>query len=269
MIRTSLVIAACAAMTLLAACGASSEEPRTLEAATAAAQEKTDRFASGDFAGEWELFSKQVRDRITRDEYVRYARACKSTGSKIDVVGVRMEGDHATVRLEVGDQTESRTMAYEDGQWRQAPSGTWHEQPIDKLIADCSETQSPTSVQPETPPVNDLPTKIVVDDDMAKFMDRAESQLEPCFNSALRCDGPISQTVGTLRQLLRALPSSAVNTQAATQNTIATLERHRGVCQDVPTNEKVERDCPVLIIKGLLLDISFARAQDLNESGSG
>src|SRR4051812_26355553 len=102
---------------LVTGCNSSSPsaQPKTLDAATAAAQEKYDRGSAGDFAGEWLLFSKQVRDRLSQADYIRYANACYAkNGSKVEVKGVRMEGtDKAIVRLELGATMDSRTMIYE------------------------------------------------------------------------------------------------------------------------------------------------------------
>jgi hypothetical protein len=43
-----------------------------LAAATAAEQEKMDRRAARDFAGEWLLFTKVLRDGISQDDFVHY-----------------------------------------------------------------------------------------------------------------------------------------------------------------------------------------------------
>ncbi|ORJ57773.1 hypothetical protein [Mycobacterium simiae] len=93
-----------------------------LVAATAAAQEKADRHASGDFAGEWLLYVRTVREGIAQQDFVRYSKACSSIGVKLKATGVRMEGlDHAIVRIEVLGVTRSSTWAYEEGAWHQLP----------------------------------------------------------------------------------------------------------------------------------------------------
>ncbi|OBG73493.1 hypothetical protein [Mycobacterium sp. E3305] len=96
---------------------------KDLAAATAAAQEKTDRHTSGDFAGEWLLYTKRLRDGIAQQDFVRYSEACSPTGLKLKAIGVRMDGaDHAIVRIEVlGAATKAFTWAYEDGAWYQVP----------------------------------------------------------------------------------------------------------------------------------------------------
>jgi hypothetical protein len=98
-------------------------QPQTLQAAIAAEQEKVDRHTSGDFAGEWLLYTKDLRDHITQESFVTYAEACASTGTKGTVSGGRMDGaDRAIVRTEAGGYTESSTMVYEDGGWYELPS---------------------------------------------------------------------------------------------------------------------------------------------------
>lgn len=52
------------------------EEPKTLEAATATAQELANRFTSGDYAGAWEMKSKQLRDNLSEADYVTYNNTC-------------------------------------------------------------------------------------------------------------------------------------------------------------------------------------------------
>jgi len=85
---------------------ACSDVPETLSAAVAAAQANADRFSSGDFAGVWERMSREVRDGITREDFVTFYETCKKTGQKIRVAGVRME---------VGGTDQSRVMLFENG----------------------------------------------------------------------------------------------------------------------------------------------------------
>lgn len=120
---------------LLAACGggddtasggdsssSSSEAPKTLEAATAAAQEYGDRVQSEDYAGTWDLMSKEYRVGVKRADWVAYNEACTFSGPEITATGVRMEGEDAVVRLEVAGQKATRTMVHESGAWHLAPS---------------------------------------------------------------------------------------------------------------------------------------------------
>jgi len=95
---------------------ASADVPETLSAAVAAAQANADRFSSGDFAGVWERMSREVRDGITREDFVTFYETCKKTGQKIRVAGVRLDaGDAALVRMEVGGTDQSRVMLFENG----------------------------------------------------------------------------------------------------------------------------------------------------------
>lgn len=118
-------------------------QAKTLEAATAAAQEDANRYSSGDIAGDWEMGSKQVHDGISKTDYVTLQETCKDTGVPITVTGVRMEGpDTAIVRQEIkilGGFTQSLTMVYEEGQWVWTPSDKLTKElgkPIDQIIAD-------------------------------------------------------------------------------------------------------------------------------------
>lgn len=97
-------------------------QPRTLAGATAAAQEKNDRHSSGDFAGEWYLFSNRLRDGISQDAFVQFSGTCAKIGPPIKATGVRMEGeDTAIVRLEIFGIMKTRKMLYEDNQWHMVP----------------------------------------------------------------------------------------------------------------------------------------------------
>ncbi|YAL83225.1 hypothetical protein ACMYYO_00010 [Dermacoccaceae bacterium W4C1] len=96
------------------------EVPKTLVEATKAAQEVSDRFSSGDFAGSWMLMSKDLRSKISKADYVTLSETCSNAGLPIKATGVRMEGDStAIVRLEVAGYKQARTMVYEDGAWYQ------------------------------------------------------------------------------------------------------------------------------------------------------
>ena len=53
-------------------------DPQTLEAATAAAQERVNRFRSGDYAGAWLLSSRQMHDAINQTDYVTFEQTCAS-----------------------------------------------------------------------------------------------------------------------------------------------------------------------------------------------
>ncbi|AXN43401.1 hypothetical protein MM1218R_01453 [Mycobacterium marinum] len=100
--------------------------PKDLEAAIAAAQEKADRHMSGDFAGEWLLFVKDLRDHITQEAFVEYSEVCFSELAngwlKAKAAGGRMDGpDRAIIRFELMGVIKAAVMAYEDGGWYKVP----------------------------------------------------------------------------------------------------------------------------------------------------
>lgn len=107
---------------------ATPQQPKTLEAATASEQEYVDRYSSGDYAGQWLLYSSRLRDAISQDDYEAYEKRCaaeteRPEGMRFTVEGVRMDGDlTAIVRIGLLGVEQSRTMVYEDGQWFQEPS---------------------------------------------------------------------------------------------------------------------------------------------------
>jgi len=119
---------------------ASSDVPETLSAAVAAAQANVDRFSSGDFAGVWERMSLEVRDGITREDFVTFYETCKKTGQKIRVAGVRLDaGDTAIVRMEVGGTDQSRIMLFENGNWVMKPTPGFAAhlgQPVEQIVAE-------------------------------------------------------------------------------------------------------------------------------------
>ncbi|OBG21762.1 hypothetical protein A5765_21690 [Mycolicibacterium celeriflavum] len=99
-------------------------QPKTLEAATAAAQEWADRRAAGDYAGVWLLFDRQVKEGISQDDYVTLSETCTSSLTKMPTtaVGVRLDGpDKAIARLEVMGFKIAANLVYEDGQWLLQP----------------------------------------------------------------------------------------------------------------------------------------------------
>ena len=120
-------------------------QPKTLEAATAADQEVADRYSSGDYAGAWEMKTKDFQNHISKADYVKFNETCTRTkalyGTPIKVIGVRLEGsDTAIVRWEaLGILQQSYSVVYEDGQWKDAPTDWWvnnYGKPIDQVIAD-------------------------------------------------------------------------------------------------------------------------------------
>ena len=119
-------------------------EPDTLVAATAAAQELANRFSSADYAGVWEMKSKEFRDQVSQNDYVTYNNTCTlhnpMNGSRITVTGLRMEGtDKALVRWDVAGAVQiTYTMVYEDGKWLEVMGEFWERnlgKPVDQVIA--------------------------------------------------------------------------------------------------------------------------------------
>jgi len=82
-----------------------------------------DRRAARDFAGEWLLFTKVLRNGISQDDFVHYSEQCTPTGlGKITATGVRMDAEgQAIVRIEMWGVDKTRTMSFEDGAWHQVP----------------------------------------------------------------------------------------------------------------------------------------------------
>jgi hypothetical protein len=150
-------------------------EPKTLEAATTAAQEVADRLTSGDFAGVWLMLSKQVRDNISQADYVTLQNACTKTGLPARVTGVRLDSPTTAIVRWNADVPGlsgfkvTKTMVYEDGKWVEAPDpeyvqdygGLNVEQIIAKRISTghCSKSTPPTSTAPSSiaPPTISAP----------------------------------------------------------------------------------------------------------------
>lgn len=142
MTLVTLAIAGCAEQTkhqgsATATTGTAAQ--KTLEAATTAAQEMSDRHTSGDYAGEWLMYSHEVRQAVSENDFVTYNRRCrqeridKPTGINLDgmpikVVGVHMDGDSkAVVRQEFMMLKVARTMVYEDNGWFLEPGSDLRE----------------------------------------------------------------------------------------------------------------------------------------------
>ena len=101
---------------------ASAGAPKDLAAATAAAQLKADRHASGDFAGEWLLFTKDLRDNITQQAFVEFSQKCSATGLVMKSAGGRMDSpERAVIHFETMGVTHAVTMIYEYGAWYKEP----------------------------------------------------------------------------------------------------------------------------------------------------
>ena len=114
--------------------------PETLAAATAAAQANIDRFTSGDFAGVWEHMEQDVRDQITKDDFVTFYETCKKPGPPLSVTGVRLDpNDQAIVLMTVHGVQRSREMVYEGGRWNMQATDDFAEhlgEPVQQIIAE-------------------------------------------------------------------------------------------------------------------------------------
>nr|ABP44454.1 hypothetical protein Mflv_1976 [Mycolicibacterium gilvum PYR-GCK] len=152
-------------------------EPRTLDAATAAAQEFVDRRAAGDYAGVWLMYSRQVRDRISQSDYAKLSQTCGSSLEKVPVTatGVRLDGEtRALVRVKPMGFSVQLPVVYENGEWFMAPSDDFAAdlgKPVDQIIAerradgrcgdeDLSARLAPpsTSMMPPPPPAEPIPS---------------------------------------------------------------------------------------------------------------
>lgn len=115
-------------------------QPKTLEAATAVSQEWADRRAAGDYAGVWLLFAKQVRDRMSQQDYVTLSETCTSSLVQMPTkaVPVRLDGpDKAITRLEVMGFKIPANLEYQDGQWLLLPTPEFAEdlgKPVQQII---------------------------------------------------------------------------------------------------------------------------------------
>lgn len=148
-----------------------SGDPKTLEAATAAAQEWSDRRQAGDYAGVWLMYSEQIRDGISQDDYVALSETCQSSIQKMPVTvsGVRMEGpDRAIVRLKALGFPVQIDMAYEDGKWVMPPDADFAAElgkPVSQIIAGrkaerrCDDADLSSRLEPQSPTAITTTTK--------------------------------------------------------------------------------------------------------------
>ena len=139
----ALALAAAAALTLITACSGDDEpagnaawaaatsgpepepgpEPRTVDGAKAAARTVFDRFAGGDFAGAWEMYTTAGRAAITRSDYVKLNQACARKGLAIQLTSARMAGTgKAIVIARQLVAAQSYTMVYENDAWKLEPA---------------------------------------------------------------------------------------------------------------------------------------------------
>ena len=132
----ALALTAAAALALATACSggdkpagtaaqaaANGPEPKTIDGARAAAQTVFDRFAAGDFAGAWDMYTAAGKTAISKDDYVKLNQACSRKGLAIQLTSARMDGaDHAVVIAKQLVATQSYTMVYENNAWKLQPA---------------------------------------------------------------------------------------------------------------------------------------------------
>jgi hypothetical protein len=132
----ALAVTAAAVLTLVPACSGDDEpagdaaqaaaggpEPRTIDGAKNAAQTVFDRFAAGDFAGAWDMYTAAGKQAITKADYVKLNQACSRKGLAIQLTSARMDGpDRAVVIAKQLVATQSYTMVYEGDAWRLEPA---------------------------------------------------------------------------------------------------------------------------------------------------
>ncbi|MCY1145299.1 hypothetical protein OWR29_45485 [Actinoplanes sp. Pm04-4] len=98
-------------------------EPKNVEAAKSAAQTVFDRFAGGDFAGAWDMYTAAGKAAITKADYVKLNQACSRKGLAIQLTSARMEGtDRAVVIAKQLVAAQSYTMVYEGDAWKLEPA---------------------------------------------------------------------------------------------------------------------------------------------------
>jgi hypothetical protein len=98
-------------------------EPKTLDGAKLAAQTVFDRFAGGDFAGAWEMYTTAGKQAISKADYIKLNQTCSRKGLAIQLTSARMDGpDRAVVVAKQLLAAQSYTMVYEATAWRLEPA---------------------------------------------------------------------------------------------------------------------------------------------------
>ncbi|GAB2616939.1 hypothetical protein Aab01nite_30010 [Paractinoplanes abujensis] len=98
-------------------------EAKNIEGAKQAAQTVFDRFAGGDFAGAWDMYTAAGKQAISKDDYVKLNQACSRKGLAIQLTSARMEGaDRAVVIAKQLVAAQSYTMVYEGDAWKLEPA---------------------------------------------------------------------------------------------------------------------------------------------------
>jgi hypothetical protein len=100
-------------------------QPKTVEAVRAAADEEFESFASRDYGGSWDLWTKAGQKAITRADYEQLLKLCPDTGAgvafQIKKVKLAADGNSALVRVQRLAGIASFTFLHEGGEWRFQP----------------------------------------------------------------------------------------------------------------------------------------------------
>ncbi|HKT06122.1 MAG TPA: hypothetical protein VJT31_41985 [Rugosimonospora sp.] len=94
-------------------------------AASVAAQQAVDRYASGDYAGAWETYTEAGQKAISKADFVKFNTECppKFLHSTATVTGVQLKSlNTAVVGVTIGGQQAQYLLMFERGQWRLQPS---------------------------------------------------------------------------------------------------------------------------------------------------
>lgn len=97
--------------------------PRTEQAVRDAAATYFDRYAAGDYAGSWDLWSAEAQSVVSREVYARTFELCRPIAENVrfEVGSVVMNGDRATVTVTRLIAAFSYEFRYEEGRWRIHP----------------------------------------------------------------------------------------------------------------------------------------------------
>ncbi|MGX6605549.1 hypothetical protein ACWKSP_25975 [Micromonosporaceae bacterium Da 78-11] len=132
----ALALVAVAALSFSTACSDDADEPagnaaaaaggpeaKTIDGAKSAAQTVFDRFAGGDFAGAWDMYTAAGKQAISKNDYVKLNQACSRKGLAIQLTSARMDGtDRAVVIAKQLVAAQSYTMVYETNAWKLEPA---------------------------------------------------------------------------------------------------------------------------------------------------
>jgi len=104
---------------------APADQPKTVAAVRAAADEEFESFASRDYGGAWDLWTEVGKKAISRADYEKLFKLCPDTAAgvafQIKKVKLAASGDSALVRVQRLASIASFTFKYEDGEWRFQP----------------------------------------------------------------------------------------------------------------------------------------------------